>query len=211
MLYGILHPIHRYLAIAMLLSGAFPHSGIAQERHQQRSSDYQGISTPQARINTYRMVEQPPSHPLHHECQRLASMSIPYRYGGTSLKSGMDCSAAVQHLYQLLGKSLPRTSEAQANHLARNQRLWRKRAEESDAIFLASLIPGDLVFWVNKSAPNHIKHVMVFIGLERDGRHAQFWGAQGTNIVGLTGSGVDFHHYRVGGSLRTEIAAFGRP
>lgn len=38
----------------------------------------------------------------------------PYRYGGTDLRNGVDCSGFVQSVYRNFGISLPRTADAQA-------------------------------------------------------------------------------------------------
>jgi len=41
-------------------------------------------------------------------------LGVPYRYGGTDPRTGLDCSALVQRVYQDLGIALPRTSQQQA-------------------------------------------------------------------------------------------------
>ena len=38
---------------------------------------------------------------------------VPYTYGGTSPRSGFDCSGLAQYVYRHYGKSIPRTAEAQ--------------------------------------------------------------------------------------------------
>ncbi len=58
----------------------------------------------------------------------------------------MDCSASLQHLFRRLGIHLPRTSEAQANHLAKNARLWRVAPGETEKAVFQRLQPGDLLF-----------------------------------------------------------------
>jgi cell wall-associated NlpC family hydrolase len=39
---------------------------------------------------------------------------VPYKFGGTSLNSGMDCSAFVREMYGKIGVNLPRTAAEQA-------------------------------------------------------------------------------------------------
>ena len=38
---------------------------------------------------------------------------VPYVYGGTSPRSGFDCSGLAQYVYRHYGKSIPRTAEEQ--------------------------------------------------------------------------------------------------
>lgn len=108
---------------------------------------------------------------LLEECRALAARKIPYVYGGTS-DDGMDCSASVQRLFRNRGISLPRTSEGQANTLARRGQLWRVAAGESELDVFKRLKPGELLFWVKNESPNRVSHVMVFVGM--DGKKPNF-------------------------------------
>lgn len=109
-----------------------------------------------------------------------------------------------------MGVVLPRNSEAQANHLARTARLWRAAPGESEIQIARRLQPGDLLFWSKPGQPNKIGHVMMFVGIESDS-HLRLWGARGTGKTGLTGSGVDYHRYRIGSRGRSRLVAYGRP
>ena len=150
----------------------------------------------------------PSPHDLQRACQDLAHQKIPYHFGGTST-SGMDCSASIQALFRRLGIHLARTSEAQANALAQQARLWRVDHRESEEDVFPRLTPGELLFWVNEDSPDRVSHVMLFLGM--DGRRAHLWGARGSGKTGLTGSGVDFYHYSPGGRKRSRLVAHGRP
>ena len=66
----------------------------------------------------------------------------PYRWGGTSLTNGPDCSGFVQSLYRKYGYSLPRTAASQAG-------ATRK-------VSPSSAKPGDLFFYSNGSRVNHV-------------------------------------------------------
>ena len=145
---------------------------------------------------------------LLEECRALTARKIPYVYGGTS-DEGMDCSASVQRLFRNRGISLPRTSEGQANTLARRGQLWRVAAGESELDVFKRLKPGELLFWVKNESPNRVSHVMVFVGM--DGKKAKLWGARGTGKTGLSGSGVDFCRYSPGSRKRSRIVAHGAP
>ena len=65
-----------------------------------------------------------------------------YRWGGTSLTNGTDCSGFTQSIYRNFGYSIPRTSGAQANA--------SRRISASEAR------PGDLFFYGNGSRVNHV-------------------------------------------------------
>lgn len=94
----------------------------------------------------------------------------PYKIGGTS-KSGVDCSALVQALYdEVYGVKLPRTAEEQ-------ERLGAK-------IDRRSLETGDLVFFRTKGMGPLFKarHVGVYLG---GGEFAQSSGRLGVNVARL--------------------------
>ncbi len=65
---------------------------------------------------------------------------VPYVYGGTSPRSGFDCSGLTQYVYRHYGKSIPRTAEEQ---------FLRFRRESKRAAW-----GGDLVFFHVDSDPN---------------------------------------------------------
>ena len=71
----------------------------------------------------------------------------PYKYGGTSLTKGIDCSAFVQAIYKKYGMNLERTSGAQS--------------KQGTKISAADLKPGDLIFY---SKNGSINHVAMYIG-----------------------------------------------
>ena len=67
----------------------------------------------------------------------------PYRYGGTSLTKGADCSGFVQTVYKNQGVSLPRTASQQKSAVRKISSRWLRK--------------GDLVFYGNY-------HVGVYVG-----------------------------------------------
>lgn len=70
----------------------------------------------------------------------------PYRWGGTSLTKGADCSGFTLSVYGKYGVSLPHSSKAQANCGTR--------------IDVSEVQPGDLVFY----GGSNIHHVAMYIG-----------------------------------------------
>ena len=78
-------------------------------------------------------------------------LGIPYVWGGTDPKKGLDCSGLVQLVYKNLGYDLPRISADQA-------RAGRPVASLADAR------PGDLLAWDNSSRNNGADHIAIYIG-----------------------------------------------
>ena len=74
-------------------------------------------------------------------------LGYPYKYGGTSFKTGIDCSAYVQAIYAKFGYKLPRNSA--------------KQAGVGTSINASQLQPGDLVFY---RRGDDIGHVAIYIG-----------------------------------------------
>lgn len=94
----------------------------------------------------------------------LNFLDRPYRYGGSSVESGFDCSGFTRHVYaQSLGVELPRSADDQAQASS----LVRVRRDD--------LRPGDLVFF--NTLNRTFSHVGIYVG---DGRfvHAPRTGAQ---------------------------------
>lgn len=70
----------------------------------------------------------------------------PYKWGGTSLTKGADCSGFTLSVYNNYGVSLPHSSKAQANC--------------GERIDVSEVQPGDLVFY----GGSNIHHVAMYIG-----------------------------------------------
>ena len=70
-----------------------------------------------------------------------------YRYGGTSLQNGVDCSGFVMNIFGHFGLSTGRDS--------------RTQAANSRTISLSEIQPGDLLFY---SSGGRIDHVAIYIG-----------------------------------------------
>lgn len=77
----------------------------------------------------------------------LQFVGNPYRYGGTSLTKGADCSGFVQSVYAHFGYSLSRTAAAQASN--------------GTSVSFSNLQPGDLIFYNNGGG---IGHVAIYTG-----------------------------------------------
>jgi cell wall-associated NlpC family hydrolase len=80
-------------------------------------------------------------------------LGVPYKWGGTSPRTGFDCSGYVQYVYAREGVKLPRTSRQQAVAGTRRATRWDAAS------------PGDLVMFANPGEA--ISHVAFYAG---DGR-----------------------------------------
>lgn len=82
-------------------------------------------------------------------------IGTPYKWGGTDIKKGIDCSAFVQDAFEQVGVQLPRTA-------AEQYKVGKVVASIDD------LQPGDrLYFWDKKR--NLVGHTGIFIGKQSDG------------------------------------------
>ena len=81
--------------------------------------------------------------------EALSMLGIPYKYGGTSPETGMDCSGLIQHIFkEAWGKELPRTAKEMA-HVG-------TKVDKKD------LQPGDLVFF--NTLRRSFSHVGIYLG-----------------------------------------------
>lgn len=76
----------------------------------------------------------------------------PYKWGGTSLTKGADCSGFVQSVYKHFGYTLPRVSKDQAVSAG----YMNVTPNET------YLLPGDLIFYTNEKGT--VDHVAMYIG-----------------------------------------------
>lgn len=82
----------------------------------------------------------------------LQFVGNPYKYGGTSLTNGADCSGFVQSVFAKFGYGLERTSRDQA----------KTAGYMSVSLNESALQPGDLIFYANNSGT--VSHVGIYIG-----------------------------------------------
>jgi cell wall-associated NlpC family hydrolase len=82
----------------------------------------------------------------------LGLIGVDYKYGGTSPKTGLDCSGLVGYVFQqVTGVTLPRTA--------------RELSRVGDRIGLDELKPGDLVFFNTRRFD--FSHVGIYLGDNR--------------------------------------------
>ncbi|MBU0688367.1 MAG: C40 family peptidase [Gammaproteobacteria bacterium] len=79
----------------------------------------------------------------------ISLAETPYQYGGSSTRSGFDCSGYVGHVYrEVLDINLPRTTKALSG--------------VGDPLSQRELRPGDLVFFNTQRRP--FSHVGIYVG-----------------------------------------------
>jgi cell wall-associated NlpC family hydrolase len=78
-------------------------------------------------------------------------LGVPYKWGGTDPRTGLDCSGLTQRVYADLGVNIPRTASQQAT-------AGRPVASLDEAQ------PGDLVFYDYSSGRAGIDHVGIYAG-----------------------------------------------
>lgn len=108
----------------------------------------------------------------------LRFIGVPYVFGGTST-SGFDCSGYVQHVFAMLGVTLPRTADAQYDAGHR---------------IVGSMKPGDLVFF-QTYAPG-ASHVGIYLG------HNKFVSASSSRGVSVSSLNDPYWHERYIGAKR---------
>jgi cell wall-associated NlpC family hydrolase len=114
----------------------------------------------------------------------MGFLGVPYKYGGSSVETGFDCSGLVKTVYeQTLGLVLPRRAEQQA---AATQKVDRN-----------DLQPGDLVFF--NTLRRAFSHVGIYIG---DGKfiHSPKPGAE----VRVENMGIGYWSRRFDGARRVQ-------
>ncbi|HHO75160.1 MAG TPA: hydrolase [Deltaproteobacteria bacterium] len=104
--------------------------------------------------SSYRVVNRANNNSLREEIVLTARNyeGIPYRWGGTSAKTGFDCSGLAMAVYQLNGLNLPRTS--------------REQFKAGRAIGRHQLKKGDLVFFATDTT-RRVSHVGIYTGRGR--------------------------------------------
>ena len=105
------------------------------------------IDTPQVKSARYRKKRPKPTLGERAAKIALSAVGVPYRWGGTSLASGFDCSGLVYWAYHRLGIEVPHSSYA--------------LFDVGRAVRSSRLRPGDVLFF------SGLGHVGLYIGRGR--------------------------------------------
>lgn len=83
--------------------------------------------------------------------ETMKYLAIPYLWGGTHPKTGLDCSGFVQLVYSRAGLNLPRVA----------------RDQFAASLYLkpGGVLPGDLIFFsMKKPGSSHVDHIGIYVG-----------------------------------------------
>jgi len=84
-------------------------------------------------------------------------IGLKYVWGGTNLKKGVDCSGFLKSIYKQYGFNIPRTAKDQA--LSNKHKIIKH---------ISKCKIGDALYFKDKK--DHIHHVAIISGYEKDGR-----------------------------------------
>jgi cell wall-associated NlpC family hydrolase len=99
---------------------------------------FQGCASRETQVE----ISDPPDRRSDVVMAAMAQIGVPYRYGGTSPKSGFDCSGLVKYAHLAAGVQVPRRAVSQ-HQAARSVNRSRLR-------------PGDLVFFEINPKQYHV-------------------------------------------------------
>lgn len=167
----------------LLLAFALPLTAIAFGwAAQPTATPHQVVAlTPEVKSARFRKHRPKPSLGERAAMIALRAVGVPYRWGGSSLASGFDCSGLVYWAYQRLGVDVPHSSYA--------------LFEKGRAVRPSRMKPGDVLFF------SGLGHVGLYIGRGRM-VHAPH---SGRNVEIVT---LDSSHYgsRLVGARRISAA-----
>ncbi len=146
---------------------------------------------------------------------------LPYSYGGADpALGGFDCSGAMYYVMTQSGLTPPRTAAGQYLWLGEHKRLHLipQDVTTTDDPSLASLQPGDLLFWATADPTqevqtSNINHVAMYLGREKkDGLPIMINSTDGRSYRGTVANGYGVYDFRVPpkGS-KSKLVGYGSP
>lgn len=143
-------PKDRYIAISQTKTEADSHSNTNIVTQENYSRDNNLISSDGSKLPISS------SDSLRDEIVLLASKLVgtPYKYAGTTPKSGFDCSGFVMYVYQQFNIKLPHSSQLQSEL-------------EAEVITLDEAKPGDIIFFGKRNGKSwSTQHSGIIYGFE---------------------------------------------
>lgn len=143
---------------------------------------------------------------------------LPYLAGGATPEAGgFDCSGAMYFVMRKAGFEPPRSSRAQLEWLKESGHLHEVSADAVDLTHksLASLLPGDLLFWArnDSSGKPRVHHVAMYLGTEKkDGRPVMINSTDGRSYRGQKANGYGVYDFRVPSAKSlSDLVGYGPP
>lgn len=128
---------------------------------------------------------------------------LPYVAAGSDpAHGGFDCSGATYFVMRKAGLDPTRSAAAQLEWLRKHDKLHTVAADATspDHLSLASLKPGDLLFWAVNEPDGRIRvhHVAIYLGTEKkDGRPVMIGSTDGRSYRGQKANGYGVHDFRL--------------
>jgi peptidoglycan DL-endopeptidase CwlO len=137
------------------------------------------------------------------EALELTTKNLAYKYGSDDPKNGaMDCSGTIYYLLNEAGvKDVPRDSSEMYKWVWTKSRFVAVNSASPDTFELASLKPGDLLFWTgtyNVQRDPPVSHVMIYLGINRHtGRRVMMGASEGRRFNGISRYGVSVFDFEI--------------
>lgn len=137
----------RFISPALLAIAALVSALLSLPAHAQEGGDARGLDTPDT--NAPSLIHKATASIQSVTDDALSLIGVRYRRGGTSPKTGFDCSGFVQHVFREgMDLILPRTA--------------REISKTGEPIKKSELQPGDLVFF--NTMRRAFSHVGIYLG-----------------------------------------------
>ncbi|MBY0545107.1 MAG: C40 family peptidase [Gammaproteobacteria bacterium] len=138
----------------------------------------------------------------------MAALGLTYTYGSANPKSGgMDCSGTINYLLLGMGvKNVPRDANGLYEWTVAQGHFYPVKSNSFSSPEFNELRPGDLLFWsgtyVTKSNAL-VTHVMLYLGINLDGKPLMFGSSNGRTYEGIQRWGVSVFDFNLPSATST--------
>ena len=134
------------------------------------------------------------------EALKLTRQNLNYSYGSADpKKGGMDCSGTIYYLLHSVNQTkVPRQSDQIYTWVLAQGKFFAVKTNSFTSTEFDALKPGDLLFWtgtyaVERAVP--ITHVMLYLGVNQQGRRLMFGASDGRTYQGRQIWGVSIFDF----------------
>ena len=160
------------IAAALLVVLIRPLPGRASESTQS-TGEVSKKHTHRLRHHVHHVAKQPLGDRIGHYARKF--VGVPYTWGGSSPRTGFDCSGLVRYVYEHFGISLPHSSYGQ---MSRGRKVLRKYLKPGDLVFFAG--GGHVGIYLGSNRMIHAPHSgsVVHISTMTDWYSSEYYGAR---------------------------------